>query len=97
MSYTRIKSDDGVSDFFSNISNFMNILPNMLQASDPDVFFVWFEKLDEIDRRSLYRYILTHNIRVPKAYKSYILDKYAHFRDIDRLRSQLTDAGGDQT
>lgn len=57
MSYVRKETGDSINNYFHDISNFMNILPNMINAQTKDEFQIWFDKLYIIDKRSLFLYI----------------------------------------
>ncbi len=85
MSYRYPNTGDSTQDMFINLTNFYNILPNLKKAKDPEVFFRWFEKLDYIDRRSLYLNLTTGQIDVPDKYKRYVYRKYKDFRGSERL------------
>lgn len=76
MSYKKPNTGDSVNDLFSNLANFMNIVPNMMNAKEPAEFNVWFDKLFEIDKRSLKLYVKKHNDKIKPENYDYINLKY---------------------
>lgn len=68
MSYVRPNTGDSLNDYFSSLNDFTMLAPNLLAAKDPRGFQVWFEKLEQIDRRSLLRYIRIHKADIPEAH-----------------------------
>lgn len=68
MSYVKPKTGDGVNDFFTNIGNFVNIAPNLLKYKNKRAFMAWFDKLYEIDKRSLVLYLREHKNEINPDY-----------------------------
>ncbi len=64
MSYTQRKTNDSMNTWFSNMSDFMNIVPNLLTAESQDAFDLWCDKLMAIDKRSLVLYIRKNRDRI---------------------------------
>ena len=92
MSYRRPGTGDHLKDCVINWKNFYNILPNLMNAKTPSEFFIWFEKLDLIDRRSMYLCLLKKDIRVPEEYRQYIYGKYRSFNGAGRLLEKWGEA-----
>ena len=59
---------DSLNDYFTRLSDFTNIAPNLLKAKSAESFEVWFEKLELIDKRSLYFYIREHKSEIKDEY-----------------------------
>lgn len=90
MSYKKPNTGNYLNDYFTNLGNFYNILPNLKTAArnkDEDSYFLWIEKLDFIDRRSMYLVLLKENLPIPKKYRAFILNKYAKFKNSSMLNS----------
>ena len=68
MSYVKPNTGDGVNDFFTNIVNFVNIAPNLLKCKNKRAFMTWFDKLYEIDKRSLVLYLREHKNEINPDY-----------------------------
>lgn len=60
MSYQAPESSDSLSEFFSRLTDFYTVLPNLRKAETKDDFLTWYDKLERIDRRSLYIFLHTH-------------------------------------
>ena len=76
MSYkSHTNAKDPLNNWFSNLADFVNISPNLLNASSIQSFEVWFEKLEQIDRRSLYLFIKEHKDEIPKEYLDSVRDR----------------------
>ena len=60
MSYHHTPKSDSLNDYFSRLTDFTVIAPNLLNAETEFEFEIWLEKLEQIDRRSLYFYLKTH-------------------------------------
>ncbi len=69
-------SGKSINDLFSRLSDFTNIAPNLLKASSKESFEVWFEKLELIDKRSLYFYLKEHKDEVPKEYLDMVKGRF---------------------
>lgn len=76
MSYKQPNTGDSVNDLFTNLANFMNIVPNMMNATEPTEFNLWFDKLYEIDKRSLKLYIEKHSNEIKSENYDYINLRY---------------------
>ena len=57
MSYKHIPKEDSLNDYFSRLTDFVVIAPNLLKANSRMEFEVWLEKCELIDRRALYYYL----------------------------------------
>ena len=58
MSYKNLNtSDDSLNQLFSNMANFHNMSQNLIKAESFEAFQVWFEKLELVDRRTLYLFM----------------------------------------
>ena len=69
MSYVAPKTTgDLVNDWMKRLADFMNVRHHLLEASTPQAFEVWFEKLELIDKRSLYFYIKENKENIPREY-----------------------------
>ena len=76
MSYSYIKTGDLTNDYITKIADFMNVLPNLVNAKSPEVFGIWYEKLEQIDRRSLTKYLVEHIDDIPTEYLHYIVNHH---------------------
>ena len=65
MSYRKPKKNDSLNNYFSSLVDFVQLAPHLYQATDKKEFQMWLEKLELIDRRSLFRYLQQnkHKIR----------------------------------
>lgn len=70
------RTGDAVNDWFSRIADFMNISPNLLNASSKNSFEVWFEKLEQIDKRSLYFFLQKNRDKIPKEYLDMVKERF---------------------
>lgn len=73
MSYNYKKTDDLTNDYVSRLADFMNILPNLINAETPENFGIWYEKLEQVDRRSLTKYLVENMDKIPTEYLNYIV------------------------
>ena len=77
MSYKApVSTGDSLNDYFSRLSDFTNIAPRLLHADTKEGFEVWFEKLELIDKRSLYFFIKEHKDEIPKEYLKMVQDRF---------------------
>lgn len=60
MSFVKADTGDSLNDFFTDMADFMNISGNLLKADTLQVFIVWFEKLELINKRSLFLFLKQH-------------------------------------
>ena len=60
MSYVKPNTGNAVNDWFTNIVNFTNIAPRLLEIKNKPSFSIWLDKLEAIDKRSLYLYLRAH-------------------------------------
>ncbi|MCR5670147.1 MAG: hypothetical protein K6G10_04010 [Butyrivibrio sp.] len=67
---------DSINDMFSRLADFVNIAPNLLKASSKNSFEVWFEKLELIDKRSLYYYLKEHKNEIPREYLDMVRERF---------------------
>lgn len=65
MSYRAEKKEDCLNEYFSRLSDFYSISNNLLRASTEEEFEVWFEKMELIDKRSLYLFIRENYENIP--------------------------------
>ena len=68
MSYIRKETGDTLSDWFSGMADFTNISRNLIAASTKDEFEVWFEQLEQINKRSLFFFLRQNQKRIPREY-----------------------------
>ena len=76
MSYKQPIKKDSLNNWFTNIANFMNIVPNMINAKEKSTFCRWFDKLYEIDKRSLRLYLIKHKEQINPEYYDYVNIQY---------------------
>ncbi len=79
MSYRRPNTGDSLNDYFSALSDFVQLWPNLVNASTEQGFLCWFEKLYLIDPRSLVIWLERYRDDInPKFwwYVEYRLGKY---------------------
>ena len=76
MSYRKSNTNDGIYDLFSNLAYFTNIVPNLINAKTKKEFNLWFDKLFEIDKRSLKLYLEKNKNKINPENYEYINIKY---------------------
>lgn len=57
MSYAKPNKTDSLNEYFTALTEFVILLPNLEKAKDVETFTVWFDKLFQIDARALLRWI----------------------------------------
>ncbi|MDY6280723.1 MAG: hypothetical protein SPL63_11470 [Roseburia faecis] len=57
MSYHGPTYSDDLENYFARLQDFYTVLPNLKEAKTKDDFLVWYDKLERIDKRSLYIYL----------------------------------------
>ena len=67
---------DSLNDWFSRMADFMNISQNLLKASSKESFEVWFEKMELIDKRSLYFFIKAHKNEISEEYLKMVRGRF---------------------
>ena len=60
MSYKRPNTGNSMNDYFTALSDFVMLAPNLLKADSERNFEIWLEKLELIDRRALLLYLRQH-------------------------------------
>ena len=60
MSYRKPNTGNSMNDYFSGLVDFYMLAPNLLKAKDSQTFLIWFDKLNKIDRRSLFLFLREH-------------------------------------
>lgn len=68
MSYKKPDTGDLLNDYFSQLTDFVSISPNLLNATSEQEFEVWLEKLELIDRRALFLFIQQNIKMLPVEY-----------------------------
>ena len=76
MSYKKSNTNDGIYDLFSNLAYFTNIVPNLINTKTKKEFNLWFDKLFEIDKRSLKLYLEKNKNKINPENYEYINIKY---------------------
>ena len=76
MSYVRPNTGNSMHDYFKTLNDFYILAPNLLRASSARSFELWTEKLDLIDRRSLFIYLKFHKHEIPEEYLKIAQRKY---------------------
>ena len=66
MSYRKPDTGNSINDLFSSMTDFVMLSPNLLNAGGRREFEIWLEKLEAIDRRSLYFFLKKHKGEIPK-------------------------------
>ena len=64
MSYRPPDTGDSLNDYFSSLTDFIQLSPNLIKASSEREFEMWLEKLEKIDRRALLLYIRKNKNRI---------------------------------
>lgn len=65
MSYKRPNTGNTMNDYFTALSDFTQLAPNLLAAKNINAFQIWLEKLELIDKRSLHIYLQKHKNEIP--------------------------------
>ena len=76
MSYLIEKREEFLNEYFSRLADFYRLAPRLLQSSSDEEFELWFEKLEQIDKRSLYLYIKKFYQRIPIRRLKLIKDRF---------------------
>lgn len=80
MSYKVNARKEFLNEFFARLSDFNNIKNRLLLSKTKDEFEVWFEKLELIDKRSLYLLICNNKDRIEKDYLDMVSDRFIKMR-----------------
>lgn len=70
MSYRQPDTGNPLNNYFHNLSNFYQLAPHLLSAKSEQEFLVWLEKLEKIDRRSLFLYLKKNKDQINEKYLS---------------------------
>ena len=65
MSYHQPDTGNDMNDYFSSLTDFVMLAPNILKATNADSFQIWLEKLEAIDRRALFLYLRQNKSQIP--------------------------------
>ena len=65
MSYRQPNTGDSLNDYFTALTDFVIISPNLLKADSERNFEIWLEKLALIDRRALFLFLKKHRDEIP--------------------------------
>ena len=76
MSYVRQKTNDPLNNYLHNLTNFYQLAPHLLTAETETEFEVWFNKLELIDRRSLYLYVKENKDKIKEEYFPIVQDRF---------------------
>jgi hypothetical protein len=68
MSYRKPNTGNRMNDYFSALVDFYMLAPNLLKAKNKQAFLIWFDKLNLIDRRSLFLYLREHRDEISEDY-----------------------------
>lgn len=68
MRYNKTKTDDNVYNFITDLIEFNKHSHNLIEAKSFKEFEVWFEKCEEIDKRSLLLFLRNNKDKIPKDY-----------------------------
>lgn len=68
MSYNKVKTNDGIFDYFANVIEFHKISPHLITAKSLDEFEVWFEQAELIDKRSLFLFLCKNKNKIKQEY-----------------------------
>lgn len=66
MSYRRPNTGNSLNDYFSALSDFNMLSDHLLSAKTEEAFEIWLEKLELIDKRSLFLFIRKHKNEIPE-------------------------------
>lgn len=66
MSYTKPNTGNSMNDFFTALTDFVQLSPNLLKAKNSESFEIWLEKLEAIDKRSLLLFLRKHKSEIPE-------------------------------
>ena len=64
MGYIQPNTGDTLNDYFINLTNFTNIADHLLKVNNTRSFNAWFDKLYEIDPRTLLLYLRKHKEKI---------------------------------
>ena len=68
MSYRKPNTGNRMNDYLSALVGFYVLAPNLLKAKNKQAFLIWFDKLNLIDRRSLFLYLREHRDEINEDY-----------------------------
>lgn len=73
MSYKIHDTGDLTNNYITRLSDFIQLAPNLLNSKTSEEFEIWYEKLDMIDRRSLFLYIRKNIKKIPNGFLNIVL------------------------
>lgn len=76
MSYKKKSKTDGLNELFSRLADFNNVSVNLLNANTEEEFEVWFEKLEKIDKRTLYLFLCKNKDKIKEEYLDTVRDRF---------------------
>ena len=76
MSYHVKEREEYLNEYFSRLVDFNQLAPNLLSAQTDTEFELWFEKLEQIDKRYLYIYIKENYKKIPLKRLTLIKDRF---------------------
>lgn len=76
MSYHALERSDSTSSYFSRLTDFYSVLPNLKAADTKENFLIWYDQLERIDRRSLYIYLHNHKDELNSEYVDLVRDRF---------------------
>ncbi len=76
MSYKRQYKNDILNTYLHDLTNFYQLAPHLLSAVTLEEFEVWLEKLEQIDRRSLFLYVKEHKDEIKEEFFPLIQDRF---------------------
>ncbi len=65
MSHTKPNKTDSLNEYFTALTDFIILLPNLEKAKDVETFTIWFDKLFQIDPRALLRWVKENRDTIP--------------------------------
>ena len=66
MSYVKPNTGNPMNDYFTALNDFTMLSNRLLEADNSQSFEVWLEKLELIDKRSLFLFLREHKDEIPE-------------------------------
>lgn len=79
MSYRREIKKDFINEMFTRYRDFQLLSHHLLEAKNFEEFEIWFEKLELIDKRTLYLFICENQEKIDPEYLDIVSDRFIKF------------------
>ena len=66
MSYVKPNTGNTMNDYFTALNDFTMLSHKLLEVKNSQSFEIWLEKLEAIDKRSLFLFLKKHKNEIPE-------------------------------